>query len=245
MITELIHHDTFGWVVPLLMAGVSAYQAIHQNNIQKKEGAKADAAQGAIPMEDPGVRSLADEIRQQRINAQNGQSPMLSYQRRMIDENSRNIGNNAVRAAGSAPGATQQALLRTGQVAQGALAGAGAQAAQQGMQLFGLETPLIQDMADRKLSQQLYSRDSAAFRSAQAGQNSNNAVSSAIGALSGINFDDSTWGSGRAKSKAAPFDVNDTAPIIANTFASPNSAPAGAQEVQGLGNPGVNNPWWQ
>lgn len=206
MITELQHHDTFGWIVPLIMAGVSVYQAIHQSSVAKKEQKKADAAQAAIQQEDPGVRSLADEIRQQRINTQNGQSPMLSYQRRMIGENSRNIGNNAVRAAGSAPGATQQALLRTGQVEQASLAGAGAQAAQQGMQLFGLQTPLIQDMADRKLALQSYPRDAATFRSAQAQQNSNNAWSSAIGSLSGIKFDEGVWGGPKKSSKMPSFD---------------------------------------
>ena len=228
-------HDTHSWVAAAIGAGVAIYQAIHQANAAKKEQKKADAAQAAIQQEDVRVRSLADEIRQNRLNAERGQTAMLSYQRRMIGENSRNIGNNAVRAAGSAPGATQQALLRTGQVEQASLAGAGAQAAQQGMQLFGLQTPLIQDMADRKLALQSYPRDAATFRSAQAQQNSNNAWSSAIGSLSRIKFNG--MGGAGAKSSTAPFDANSA--ISANTYASPNSAPVGAQEVQ------VNNPWWQ
>lgn len=205
MITELQHHDTFGWIVPLIMAGVSVYQAIHQSNVAKKEQKKADAAQAAIQQEDPGVRSLADEIRQDQLNSKNGQTPMLSYQRRMIGENVRTIGNNAVRAAGSAPGATQQALLRTEQVGQSALAEAAAQEAARGISMYGIRVPLIQDMADRKLALQSYPRDAATFRSAQAQQNSNNAWSSAIGSLSGIKFDG--MGGGGAKSSQMPsFD---------------------------------------
>lgn len=198
-------HDTHSWVAAAIGAGVAIYQVIHQANVAKREQKKADAAQAAIQQEDARVRSLADEIRQNRLNAERGQTAMLSYQRRMIGENSRNIGNNAARAAGSAPGATQQALLRTGQVEQASLAGAGAQTTQQGMQLFGLQTPLIQDMADRKLALQSYPRDAATFRSAQAQQNSNNAWSSAIGSLSGIKFDG--MGGGGAKSSQMPsFD---------------------------------------
>ena len=78
-------HDTFGspLIVPLIMAGAQIAQGIYQGSVARKKEKEAEALQGAIPAEDPGVRSMADEIRQRRINAELGQTSMLGYKRRM------------------------------------------------------------------------------------------------------------------------------------------------------------------
>ena len=214
-------HDTFGspLIVPLIMAGAQIAQGIYQGSVARKKEKEAEALQGAIPAEDPGVRSMADEIRQRRINAELGQTSMLGYKRRMAEEAGRNMGDNLVRAAGSSPGATQQALLRGQNVTQDNLMRAGAETESMVPHYMAMETPLISDIADRKLSTQQNLADRQFFQSAQARQNSNNAITGALGQLSGISF---SGGGGVGGQKVAPVDYN-TADV--NGIGSPGSVP--------------------
>lgn len=203
-------HDTFGFapfIVPLIMAGAQVYQGIHQASVARKKEKEAEALQNAIPAEDPGVRSMADEIRQRRINAELGQTSMLGYKRRMAEEAGRNMGDNLVRAAGSSPGATQQALLRGQNVTQDNLMRAGAETESMVPRYMAMETPLIQDIADRKLSTQQNLSDRQFFQSAQARQNSNNAIMGALGQLSGISFSGGGGVNG-TEGNGAPGDIS-------------------------------------
>lgn len=186
-------HDTFAiapMLLPLLMAGAQLGTGITEGAKARKQERKADELNGQIMKEDPGVRRMADEMRQRRQYAESGQSSMMGYKRRMLEEQSRNANDNAVRAVGDTPGGTQQALLRGRMATQGGLAQAGAQTEALGAQLASMETAPIMDMADRRLSIDTNIADLANLRATQSRQNSNNMITGSLGILSGMEFGD-------------------------------------------------------
>lgn len=170
------------------MAAVQLGKAIHDGAKAKSMTAQAQRLNAAIPAVDPGVQAHLNTIRQRRLYAEAGQSRMMQYKRRMAEGAGAQAGANIVRAAGTSPGTAQTGLLRSQNQTQMALMGAGAQTEQLAPQYMAMETPLIMDQADRRLSQQLYARDLNAFQGAAMQQQANNGVAGALGVLSTLSF---------------------------------------------------------
>jgi hypothetical protein len=247
MAAHAVH--AFAPIIPFILAGAQLAEGIAQGGKAKRESAAADAARRNIPAEDPGVRRMADEIRQRRINAELGQTSMLGYKRRMAEEAGRNMGDNLVRAVGTSPGATQQALLRGQGVTQDALMRAGAETESMVPRYMAMETPLIQDIADRKLKTQDYVADKMDFQAAQDRQNSNNAITAATGILSGIDFngwkkEGTTPSFDRSPVQVTNYRMNVPMDNSRQPVTSPNGS--GLKPVTGIGDPGTTNyPWVQ
>jgi len=173
------------------------------------QGAKAGKARrqterlgAAIPQEDPGVREMLNDIMLRRDYSEAGMTRMFGVQRRLAERGGAQIMANIRRSSGTAPGTTQQGLLRTQDIMQGGLHAAGAGADQQSMQYTAMAGPLVSDMADRKLSLQTYLRDFSAFQAAQHQQNSSAALTSATGLAAGLDL--SSLGGGGAGKVGAP-----------------------------------------
>lgn len=222
------------------MAAAMIGKGIADGQKAKNERAAADAANKAIPRQDPGVaRHLAD-IKQRRQYAENGQSRLLALKRRMITNAGQQAQTNLIRGSGNAPGSAQQGLLRSQAVTQQGLSQAGAETEQLSNQYLQMETPLISDMADRALSLDTYNRDSKAMQAAQTQQNSNNSISSgmgiAAGGLGGLNV-----GGGAKSNPAQPVAVPGqtsammTTDINKTVAGAPSSQNTAGLDGQGLG----------
>lgn len=151
----------------------------------RKMDRESEALHKAIPGADPGVLNHLNDIRLRERFASSGNSRTMAFQRRMAMDADNQFAANAARGAGGAPGTYQDMLLRGKVGTQQALMGAGAQEAQRGMQLLAMQTPLIQDIADRTLSLQTYLRDKRALQAATREQSANNMISSGFGTVAG------------------------------------------------------------
>lgn len=193
------------FLIPAILGGLQLAKGIYDDAQAKKEQRQADAAAAAIPREDAGVRSMLDQIRQRRRYAELGQNAMLGYKRRVITDAGLNAARNMARAAGTSPGAAQQSFLRSQNVTQQNLAGAAAQSEALAPQYLSMETPIVQDMADRKLALDQYRRDSLQMRAAQRQMNANNAIMGAFG-LAAFLEANGTPGSGTGTGKTGDAD---------------------------------------
>jgi hypothetical protein len=171
-------------ILPLVALAAQVGKGIYDSAQAGSLNRKSAALNAAIPHEDPGVRSFRDEIRQKRRYAEGGQTRMMGVQRRAAERGAAQTMSNISRTAGGAPGATQQGLLRSQNTMQQGISQAGAGADAMGLQLMGMEGPLVSDVADRTLSLQTYLRDQAGFQGAMRQQSANNAFSGTLGVLS-------------------------------------------------------------
>lgn len=222
------------------MAAAMIGKGIADGQKAKKERASADAANKAIPRQDPGVaRHLAD-IKQRRQYAENGQSRLLALKRRMITNAGQQAQTNLLRGSGNAPGSAQQGLLRSQAVTQQGLSQAGAETEQLANQYLQMETPLISDMADRALSLDTYSRDSKAMQAAQTQQNSNNSISSGMGIMAAGLGDPKVSGTTKSNPAIGPTSGVITQDINASVAGAPSSqattTPFGATQAPYPGN---------
>ncbi len=227
-------HDTFAVAaLPLVLMGAQLIKGIADSSTAGRMEGRADALAKDIPQQDPGVRGALDEIRQRRRYAEMGHGAMLGYKRRMAEEAGRNMGNNLVRAAGTSPGATQQALLRGQNVTQQSLMRAGAESEALAPQYMAMETPLVQDMADRKLALQQYARDQANLRATQKRLDANNAILGVFGLASAmlpkVGLTDKTPTDAAKSATAAASGAADVA-----TGAVPGLKGVAAQTGQGM-----------
>lgn len=173
-------------VVPIIMAAASIGQGIAEGAKGRKDARNAKRLHDQIPQEDPGVRALLSATQLKQKYAENAQSRMLAYKRRIIENAGAQTAVNINRSSGTSPGVVQQGQLRSQNTTQQGLARAAADTEALGPQYFGMQAPLVSDIADRKLSLQYYPRDQAAMSSAQHGQNSINAILGAMSTLSRI-----------------------------------------------------------
>lgn len=185
MIHEL-HHvvQAIVPVLPLLMIAGQVGKGLMDQAKAKRENARADALNAAIPQVDPDVQAHLNNIRLHQSYAENGASRLLAYKKRTIEDAGEQARSNLEHGAGSSPGSLQQGFLRSQNLTQDALAKAGADSESLVPQYMNMETPLISDIADRKLSTQEYLRDKSAFQGAQDQQNANNAFTGAMGLAS-------------------------------------------------------------
>lgn len=218
------------------MAAAMIGKGIADGQKAKKERASADAANRAIPRQDPGIaRHLAD-IKQRRQYAENGQSRLLALKRRMITNAGQQAQTNLLRGSGNAPGSAQQGLLRSQAVTQQGLSQAGAETEQLSNQYLQMETPLISDMADRALSLDTYNRDSKMMQAAQTQQNSNNSISSGVGLIAGMGTPKSN-----AVSQPSPYAPTDQTSAIQQSVGPVPSSMATSQWGDGRGAFPANN----
>jgi len=167
-------------VAPLAMLAVQVGTGIAQGAKAGKARRQTERLGAAIPQEDPGVREMLNDIMLRRDYSEAGMTRMFGVQRRLAERGGAQIMANIRRSSGTAPGTTQQGLLRTQDIMQGGLS----------------------DMADRKLSLQTYLRDFSAFQAAQHQQNSSAALTSATGLAAGLDL--SSLGGGGAGKVGAP-----------------------------------------
>lgn len=240
-------------VLPALMLAAQIGKGIAEGGRARRLENRANAIHGQIPQVDPGVQGQLNDIRLRHAYAENGNSRMLAFKRRMIEDAGAQTGANITRAAGSAPGGVQQGLLRSQKQTQDALMGAGAQSEALAPQYLAMETPLISDIADRTLNLQSYLRDNAAFQGAQARQNSNNAITGAMGMLSMFDVNGLGSGGGATKSATANPGAQIGNPSALSSYVDPSMGP----EVTGMPSVGQQpwaqpstfqmapRPWWQ
>lgn len=186
-------------VIPLLLTAAQVGKGLMDQAKAKRETARADALNGAIPQVDPDVQAHLNAIRLHQSYAENGASRLLAYKKRTIEDAGMQARSNLEHGAGTSPGSLQQADLRSQNQTQDALAQAGAQSESLVPQYMAMETPLISDIADRKLSTQEYLRDKTAFQGAQDQQNANTAFTGAMGLASMFDVNGTT--------KSAPADA--------------------------------------
>jgi hypothetical protein len=171
-------------VVPAVLLAAQLGKGLLDNAKAKRENARADALNGAIPQVDPGIQAQLSAFQLKQRYAENGASRPLAYKKGMIEDAGEQTRSNLLRGAGTSPGMLQQGLLRSQDRTQDALTAAGAQSEGLGMQYEQMQTPLISDIADRTLSLQEYLRDKQNFQATQDQQNANNAITGALGAAS-------------------------------------------------------------
>lgn len=210
-------------------------EGIAQQSKAKRLNSESRAINGQIPDVDPGVQTHLNDIRLRQQYAEHGQSSMLALKERLALNAGAQTGRNIQRASGTAPGATQQGLLRSQNQTQDALNAAAAQSEQLAPTYLGMQTPLINDVSDRRLSLRTYLRDQAGFQGAQAQQNANSAFTGAVGLAQG--FQPTLFGS--KSTTAAPTGAQMGAPEAMSSYMDPG---LGA-EVPGLGNPGGAYQW--
>jgi hypothetical protein len=211
-------------IIPVLMAAASIGKGIADDMRAGKQRKEAMRLHNAIPQEDPGVRSLLTEIGQRQKYAEFGQGAMLAAKRRMIGDSTNQADVNIAKSAGTSPGAAQQGILRNRRSAAGALAMAGAESENLGIGLLSMKAPLVQDIADRKLSMQTYARDLNSFEAATRQQNANNLIMGGMGVLSRL---EPSFGNGPKSIDGG--DIGSSAPKMDNgmtSFASPMATPA-------------------
>lgn len=184
MLLEIQEHVQQGWVFPAIAMAVQLGKGIMDQQRAKRESAKADALHAAIPREDAGVVGHLNDIRLRQRYAEDGASRLLSYKKDMIEGAGQQARSNLERGAGTSPGMLQQGLLRSQRQTQGALAQAGAESEALVPQYLNMQTPLIADIADRKLSLDSYLRDKSFFQGAQSQQNANTAFTGLMGLVS-------------------------------------------------------------
>lgn len=166
------------------MAALTLGKGIAEGISGKKKEKEAARLHAAIPREDPGVRSLLNDIQLRQKYAENGQSRMLAYKNRVAENAGAQTGVNMVRSAGTSPGSVQQGLLRSQANTQSSLMRAGAESEALAPQYMAMRGPLVSDMADRKLALDQYPRDQAAFTGAQKRQNAENLIWGSLGLMS-------------------------------------------------------------
>ena len=182
-----LQHYAVAWI-PIIMAAASLGKGIFDSVKAGKMERKADALAAQIPMEDKGIRGYLDELRTQRQYAMSGATKMMAFKRRMIEDSQKSINSNLLRSAGGSSGGLMQGLLASGNIAQRNLMGAAAQSEQQGLQLLGMEGPVISDMSDRRLSLQTYARDVANARAAARRQDANSNIMGSLGAITSMDM---------------------------------------------------------
>lgn len=205
MIHEL-HHVVVQAIVPvlpLLMIAAQVGKGLMDQAKAKRENARADALNAAIPQVDPEVQAHLNNIRLHESYAENGASRLLAYKKRTIQDAGEQARSNLEHGAGTSPGSLQQGFLRSQNLTQDALARAGADSESQVPQYMNMETPLISDIADRTLSTQEYLRDKTAFQGAQDQQNANNAFTGAMGLGSMFDVNGTTKAAPAAAAAAA------------------------------------------
>ena len=186
MIQEL--HDTVVHaivpVLPLLLMAGQVGKGLMDQGKAKRENARADALHAAIPQVDPDVQAHLNNIKLHESYAENGASRLLAYKKRTIQDAGEQARSNLAKGAGTSPGSLQQGFLRSQNLTQDASAKAGADSEGLVPQYMNMETPLISDIADRKLATEQYLRDKTAFQGAQDQQNANTAFTGAMGLAS-------------------------------------------------------------
>lgn len=218
-------HAIAPFVLPMIAMAAQLGKGLIDQGRANKMNALADRQNAAIPLVDPGIQAQLNEIRMRQRYAETGQSRIAALKRQMAMDANEQTQSNLLRGSGTSPGALQQGMLRSQNQTQRALMQAGAESEQLVPQYMQMETPLISDIADRALSLQQYLRDKTAFQSAQTQQNANTAITGAIGLMSDLDLDGLIKKKPKGKVIGAPANGN-------------------GAEVKGLGDPGVNNPWW-
>lgn len=173
-------------VVPVAMAALTLGKGIAEGIGAKKKEKEAARLHAAIPREDPRVLGLLNDIQLRQKYAENGQSRMLAYKRRVAENAGAQTGVNIVRSAGTSPGGVQQGLLRSQANTQSSLMRAGAETEALAPQFMAMRSPIVSDLADRKLALDQYPRDQAAFTGAQRRQNSNDLIWGSLGLMSNL-----------------------------------------------------------
>lgn len=175
-------------VAPLITTALALGQGLMQASKGKSATRTGLGQHAAIPGVDPAVGSLIAELELKSKYADAGQSRMLGYKRNMITNAGVQGDNNLSRVAGSSPGSALEAMLRNRNVTAQSLARAGAESEGLGASYTAMRAPLVQDMADRKLSLSTYLRDYNMMKGAQHTQNANNAFSGTMGILSQLDL---------------------------------------------------------
>lgn len=223
-------------IIPIIMAAAMIGKGMADSNKAKKERSSAEAANRAISRQDPAIAAHLAEIKLKRQYAENGQSRLLALKRRMITNAGRQTQTNLLRGSGNAPGSAQQGLLRSQAMTQQGLSQAGVETEQQSLGLLNMQTPIINDMADRALSLDTYNRDSKMMQAAQTQQNSNNSISSGVGLIAGMGTPKSN-----AVSQPSPYAPTDQTSAIQQSVGPVPSSMATSQWGDGRGAFPANN----
>lgn len=175
-------------VVPVAMAAFSIGQGIVEGQRGRSSTRSAMNRHNSIPTVDPGVRQQLNDFELRANYAEHGQNAMMGYRRNAITSAGVGADRAISRVSGTAPGATVQGILRNRAITADSLAEAGADSDRLGLQYRSMMTPLVTDIADRRLSMDYYLRDMDAMQGAQHTQNSNGLIQGGLGVLSQLEF---------------------------------------------------------
>lgn len=209
-------------ILPIVMAGASLVKGIVDGGRAGRMEKDAQDAARRVQRDDPGMTKLLQEIGDRQRYAENGTSKMMAYKRGLIQDSQNAYQQGVFQSSGGNAGAVVDSLLAGQGLSNRSKLQAAAETEQLAPQYLAMKQPIVSDQADRRLSLQLYDRDTASARAARARSDSNRNIYGAMAMLGGVD-----WSGSAPSTRSAPAAPASTTPPavaqepIANPVAEP------------------------
>lgn len=169
-------------IIALLSAGTSIAQGVGSAARARKQRKAFDAAEGAIPEQDPMQTAFLDDIRRNRRAFMAGTDPISAYSRQAAQDMAAQTQNTLTRMG---RGSTTD-ILRSQRMGDRAMQAAGARGAQNALSLMPLEGNLVNAMAKRAFDTQWSRANRLWSESARAQEDSNAQIMAGLAMLPDI-----------------------------------------------------------
>lgn len=196
-------------ILPIVMAGASLVKGIVDGGRAGRMEKDAQDAARRVQRDDPGMTKLLQEIGDRQRYAENGTSKMMAYKRGLIQDSQNAYQQGVFQSSGGNAGAVVDSLLAGQGLSNRSKLQAAAETEQLAPQYLAMKQPIVSDQADRRLSLQLYDRDTASARAARARSDSNRNIYGAIAMLGSVD-----WSGSAPSTRSSPGMMGDRVKAI-------------------------------